>query len=367
MKKLLCLFSLAFSLLPFAFSEDTIPVFQWDVETSRPVSQKLPLYHGETINLQPRFLSYGAPLTLSNVTAVVLQYRTSTMAAGLYYPKTGSVVSASSGRVNVTWDPACEGTNSLYTYNVTLYSASGSVYRCLGTITIASSTAGSPALVPAAAYATPADLAAQAAATSNGVLAAVTALGYGTGNVSLAYVNAQDTAVSNAAVSLVSGINTNLAITIPGSGTNWLCYTNGLLKSVQTSDVWQLVSNGTFENEMTGWTTNDLVGKCTWVFDGDTATATGPLGPPRGGSLSQNIAIAEGHTYRIAWTWTASSPAATITPYVGGQIGSLETTQGQRSQDIVAGSSTNIALKLLPGDSGQTISIDNVTLYDVTP
>jgi hypothetical protein len=69
-----------------------------------------------------------------------------------YYAVTGSVYSAATGKLRVLWTPAAEGTNTSYTYNYVATGPSGSLYRCFGTITIANTTAGSPALAPDSRY-----------------------------------------------------------------------------------------------------------------------------------------------------------------------------------------------------------------------
>lgn len=163
----------------------------------------------------------------------------------------------------------------------------------------------------------------------------------------------------------VSGVTSNYAVTIPGGGTNWLAITNGLIKSIQSSDVWQLVSNGTFAAGVSGWTTNVGSGGA-WTFDGSTAVLTGPAGVPRTGTLTQSISsLSAGRTYRATFTCTLSATGG-VKIYVGGTAGTNRGT-GTWTEDIVAGASGDIYLWPNAIGPGDTATIDNVTLYDVTP
>jgi hypothetical protein len=91
---------------------------RWDIETSRPATYGVTLFRGESVDLEPRFLSYSSAVSLSNATEVVLRYRPSHITTGAwYYAVTGSVLSASEGRIRVRWTPSAETvwTNYVYT------------------------------------------------------------------------------------------------------------------------------------------------------------------------------------------------------------------------------------------------------------
>jgi hypothetical protein len=121
---------------------DGIPSIRWEIETSRVTQQALQLVRGETVYLEPQYLSYGEPLTLTNVVAVVLRYRDSSLAEGLYYAATGSVLSASEGRIRVVWTPAQEAAATSYGYTIAATTTNGNSLRGLGLIKLVGSVSG---------------------------------------------------------------------------------------------------------------------------------------------------------------------------------------------------------------------------------
>ncbi len=129
-----------------AQAADDLAAIRWDVELSRPAAMSIELVRGETVNLEPRLLSYSAPLDLTNCTAVVLRYRSADMTD--YYAVTGLVASAADGRMRVTWTPACEAaaTNYLFTFAASM--PSGSTLRVFGKIKLLGSV-GTGDVVPA--------------------------------------------------------------------------------------------------------------------------------------------------------------------------------------------------------------------------
>lgn len=127
---------------------DSIPAIRWDIETTRQAPYTLNLYHGETVYLEPEYLCLNDPLTFSNVTAVALQYRSTDMDEGTYYQVTGTVQSASAGRLQIPWTPAAEGTNTTYTYNIVVTSSNGMSPRAFGTIRISGIVSGTSTSTP---------------------------------------------------------------------------------------------------------------------------------------------------------------------------------------------------------------------------
>jgi hypothetical protein len=82
---------------------------RWDVETSRPPSYGITLYRGESLNLEPRFLSYSEPLDLSDILSVEFRYRSADMAAETYYRIVGALHPSNAGRVRIPWVPRAAG------------------------------------------------------------------------------------------------------------------------------------------------------------------------------------------------------------------------------------------------------------------
>ncbi len=125
-----------------------IATHRWDIQTDRPAQYTLELYRGETINLEPRYVEYGDPLTLTNVTSVVMRYRGESTPAGYYHALTGSVVSAAAGRIRIPWTPDAETPDAVYQYTIVAATAQGSTMRGVGSIRMRDTVAGAPASVP---------------------------------------------------------------------------------------------------------------------------------------------------------------------------------------------------------------------------
>lgn len=115
-----------------AHGADDLAAIRWDVELSRPAAMPLELVRGETVNIEPRLLSYSAPVNLSNCTAVVLRYRSAEMTN--YYAATGEVASATNGRLRVTWSPACEAPATNYAFTLAATMTNGLTLRVFGKI-----------------------------------------------------------------------------------------------------------------------------------------------------------------------------------------------------------------------------------------
>jgi hypothetical protein len=107
---------------------------RWDVETSRPPSYGITLYRGESLNLEPRFLSYSEPLDLSDILSVEFRYRSADMAAETYYRIVGALHPSNAGRVRIPWVPTNETAQSSFTYGVWVTTSTGEINRCYGTL-----------------------------------------------------------------------------------------------------------------------------------------------------------------------------------------------------------------------------------------
>jgi len=135
-----CLLAVCAGLLAVA---GTIYVpLRWDVETSRPASVTLQLYRGDYVSLEPRYLSYGDAVNLEDAYEVLLRYRSSDMAEGYYYVVTGTVASASEGRVRIPWTSDCEAEAALYDYTIAVKASEATVLRAFGTLKLAGTVSG---------------------------------------------------------------------------------------------------------------------------------------------------------------------------------------------------------------------------------
>lgn len=148
MKKLIIISALLICAAGYAAISD-IP---WDVKTANPRPKLLPLYRGETVRLLPRYLdSTESPMSLADVYAVRLRYRTSGLDTNTYYVVTGAVHSVTGGTVAITWTPDAELTASVYDYTIDATSTNGSLLRAFGTIrmigTVDGTTTSTPAIV----------------------------------------------------------------------------------------------------------------------------------------------------------------------------------------------------------------------------
>lgn len=122
---------------------DSVAVLQWEVETSKPAPYNFDIYRGETVYLEPQYLSYQEPVDLSDVYEVVLRYRDSSLPEGYYYAITGAVSDAETGKIKITWDPDDCGTNSIYLYSLVSKATNGDSFRGFGTIKIKGTVSGS--------------------------------------------------------------------------------------------------------------------------------------------------------------------------------------------------------------------------------
>jgi hypothetical protein len=107
---------------------------RWDVETSRAPAYAITLYRGESIYLEPRYLSYGTPLDLSAILSVEFRYRSADMAVGTYYRIEADLHPTNVGRVRIPWTPTNETPASAFTYGVWTTTPTGEINRCYGTL-----------------------------------------------------------------------------------------------------------------------------------------------------------------------------------------------------------------------------------------
>ena len=134
-----------------AFGADLATPLRWDVESSRPASQKWELRSPESVSFEPRFLSYNAPQNLGEATTVRMLYWPS--GAALPYAATGSVVSATNGSVRIRWGSEQYPTNGAYLYMVQVSSASATTHRAWGTLSITAAYPGGGAVTNPTVYA----------------------------------------------------------------------------------------------------------------------------------------------------------------------------------------------------------------------
>jgi hypothetical protein len=136
------LFTVFVTLAASAALPDVYVPFRWTVNTARPARQEITINRGETIALEPTYQSYDGPINLTNVTEVLLRYRSSDMPVNTYYAATGSVVSATGGVVRILWGPEHETTNSVFVYDIKLSGANSASLKASGSIRLAGAITG---------------------------------------------------------------------------------------------------------------------------------------------------------------------------------------------------------------------------------
>ena len=110
------------------------PPERWDNQIQFPRSHEIEIWQGETIEITPRFLSYSAPWVISTNATVYLAWSTNNFSNAPWLTN-GVVVATDTGRVDVTWTPACDGAGaSAYQYFVGVVDASQLLYRAMGII-----------------------------------------------------------------------------------------------------------------------------------------------------------------------------------------------------------------------------------------
>ena len=126
----------------------SVPVVTWNVETAILKAYPIDLLRGETVYLQPRLLNYSQPMSLLDVSQVILRYRHSGLATGFYYTATGLVISPTNGEMRIAWTPGCDDNAASYDYTIAVKSAAGDDLRGYGTFRMLSSVVGATTNVP---------------------------------------------------------------------------------------------------------------------------------------------------------------------------------------------------------------------------
>lgn len=119
---------------------DNVPIVQWDIETGKlvPTPYNISLRRGESVNYEPRFVSYAVPM---NLTGAVIDLRYWYTGQSGYYATTGSVMAAT-GRVHIAWyDALCPASNAL-NYEVRATVGTNVLARGYGALTILAGSTG---------------------------------------------------------------------------------------------------------------------------------------------------------------------------------------------------------------------------------
>ncbi len=120
---------------------------RWDVDLARPQPANLDVWRGEAVTLSPRFISYGRAWQINSNAAVMLYWSTNQFATAPF--ATNGLISATeTGRVSVTWQPACDVGATAYDYFIGVSEPSGLLYRARGTITMRASPGFVPSTAP---------------------------------------------------------------------------------------------------------------------------------------------------------------------------------------------------------------------------
>jgi hypothetical protein len=168
-------------IIPIAVHAAPVAI-RWTAETSRPAPVDIPVFHGETLHIEPAFASYGTPLALSNTTAA-LYWQTNGMATA-WWSVPAEIVTGDPARVRAIWSPTNDVGASRYTWFIATSSSNGASYRAYGTLMMRASPGATPAVLAAPSTLTDAmqawadsryDPAGTAQAASNALAAAVQA------------------------------------------------------------------------------------------------------------------------------------------------------------------------------------------------
>ncbi|HPK72457.1 MAG TPA: hypothetical protein PLN93_11005, partial [Vicinamibacterales bacterium] len=124
---------------------------RWDAAIERPAAVEWPVYRGETASLQPRLLSYGAALAVTNA-ALTLYWQTNGMGAA-WWSVPASASTSEAGRVIAPWAHTNDVGAAAYSFFIRAEIAGGDIYRAFGTLAMRDSPGWSPTSAPPAAYA----------------------------------------------------------------------------------------------------------------------------------------------------------------------------------------------------------------------
>jgi hypothetical protein len=116
----------------------------------------------------------------------------------------------------------------------------------------------------------------------------------------------------------------------------------------------ELVTNGTFASD-SDWTKG-----ANWSISAGVATLSSAIGS---GLLSQAVSVTNGKTYRVSYEITDIDAVTIAKVTLGGTDGSLETTVATHTEDIIAGSGSDIEFAA-SGTGG--LSIDNVSVKELS-
>ena len=128
-----------------ALSSPAAPPERWDNQINTPARHDLNIWRGESINVQPRFLSYSAPWSISTASTVTLYYSTNNFTTT--FATQGVVLATDTGRVSVLWSPACDAGALTYQYFIGI-SDTGLLYRASGLIRMYTSPGYHPSPAP---------------------------------------------------------------------------------------------------------------------------------------------------------------------------------------------------------------------------
>jgi hypothetical protein len=123
------------------------PPDRWDVVIQSSAPHNLDIWRGESLDLRPRFLSYGTAWNISTSATVTLYWSTNNFATAPWATN-GTVLATDTGRVSVTWSPACDAGAATYQYFVGVSEPSGLIYRARGTIRMQASPGFVPTTAP---------------------------------------------------------------------------------------------------------------------------------------------------------------------------------------------------------------------------
>ncbi|RWJ41570.1 hypothetical protein [Mesorhizobium sp.] len=123
-----------------------------------------------------------------------------------------------------------------------------------------------------------------------------------------------------------------------------------------------LITNGTFDADLTGWTDSDTgTGESTW--SAGAMRLVGVDGSNRA-RRSQVKTLVSGRTYRITFDYVASSGAASIA--VGTAVGSasMVSIAGTLGIGFFVASQASVTITAMTGSGGGDVTFDNITLKE---
>ena len=126
--------SLVISLLSITALADIVPPIKWDIETGRlePRPYSLSIRRGESVKIEPRFMSYSTPISLTNTT-VEMRYA-SDYDMATYYSVAG-ILHTDTGRVEIAWNDSLNPTNASMVYEIRATAGTNVLARAYGPLT----------------------------------------------------------------------------------------------------------------------------------------------------------------------------------------------------------------------------------------